>query len=221
MHGKKGINSSEKAKDFKKSMINLIKYCKPYLIPIIVAIALAMISAILSIIGPDKLKDITNLIAGGLLTGINMDKIKTTTLVLILMYSFSAVFHYIEHYLMAVVTNKFSKQLRKEISEKINKLPLKYFDKNSYGDILSRVTNDVDTLSQSLNQSLGTIVSSITLFIGSIIMMVITNGIMAFTAMTSSVIGFVFMFVIIGRSQKYFEKLQNEIGELNGHIEEI
>jgi len=221
MHGKKGINSSEKAKDFKKSMINLIKYCKPYLIPIIVAIALAMISAILSIIGPDKLKDITNLIAGGLLTGINMDKIKTTTLVLILMYSFSAVFHYIEHYLMAVVTNKFSKQLRKEISEKINKLPLKYFDKNSYGDILSRVTNDVDTLSQSLNQSLGTIVSSITLFIGSIIMMVITNGIMAFTAMTSSVIGFVFMFVIIGRSQKYFEKLQTEIGELNGHIEEI
>jgi len=222
MHpGRRGMNSSEKAKDFKKSMTNLINYCKPYLIPILVSVILAMISSILSIIGPDKLKDITNLITEGLITGINITKIKKITFILILMYLTSAAFGYIEHYIMAVVTNKFSKQLRREISEKINNMPLKYFDKNSYGDILSRVTNDVDTLGQTLNQSLGTLVSAITLLIGSIVMMIITNGIMALTAMISSIIGFVFMFMIIGRSQKYFGLLQKEIGELNGHIEEI
>ncbi|MBQ6817513.1 MAG: ABC transporter ATP-binding protein [Bacilli bacterium] len=222
MHpGRRGPRNLEKAKDFKKSMLTLVSYCKPYLIPVIVSIILAMISSILSIIGPDKLKDITNLITQGLMTGIDMTEVKRIVLLLACIYIISAVFGYIQHYIMAVVTNKFSKQLRKEISEKINRMPLKYFDKNSYGDILSRVTNDVDTLSQTLNQSLGTLVSAITLLIGSILMMFITNGLMALTAIFSSVFGFIFMFMIIGRSQKYFEKLQNEIGELNGHIEEM
>ena len=222
MHpGRRGPQTTEKAKDFKKSMLTLVSYCKPYLIPVIVSIILAMISSILSIIGPDKLKDITNLITQGLMTGIDMTEVKRIVLLLACIYIISAVFGYIQHYIMAVVTNKFSKQLRKEISEKINSMPLKYFDKNSYGDILSRVTNDVDTLSQTLNQSLGTLVSAITLLIGSILMMFITNGLMALTAIFSSVFGFIFMFMIIGRSQKYFEKLQNEIGELNGHIEEM
>ncbi|MBQ8902169.1 MAG: ABC transporter ATP-binding protein [Bacilli bacterium] len=222
MHpGRRGPRTTEKAKDFKKSMLTLVSYCKPYLIPVIVSIILAMISSILSIIGPDKLKDITNLITQGLMTGIDMTEVKRIVLLLACIYIISAVFGYIQHYIMAVVTNKFSKQLRKEISEKINRMPLKYFDKNSYGDILSRVTNDVDTLSQTLNQSLGTLVSAITLLIGSILMMFITNGLMALTAIFSSVFGFIFMFMIIGRSQKYFEKLQNEIGELNGHIEEM
>ncbi|MBE6156146.1 MAG: ABC transporter ATP-binding protein [Firmicutes bacterium] len=219
--GRRGMNSSEKAKDFKKSMFNLISYCKPYLIPILAAVVLAMVSAILSIIGPDKLKDITNLITEGLMLGINMNEIKKVAITLIIIYVTSAIFGYVQHYIMAVVTNKFSKQLRKEITEKINNMPLKYFDKNSYGDILSRVTNDVDTLSQTLNQSLGTLVSAITLLIGSVFMMIITNGIMAITAMVSSIIGFVFLFVIIARSQKYFGLLQKEIGELNGHIEEM
>jgi len=222
MHpGRRRPQSTEKAKDFKKSMLTLINYCKPYLIPIIIAIILAMISSILSIIGPDKLKDITNLITEGLMTGINMEEVKKIVIVLIIIYVISAVFGYIQHYIMAVVTNKFSKQLRKEITEKINNMPLKYFDKNSYGDILSRVTNDVDTLSQTLNQSLGTLVSAITLLIGSILMMFITNGVMALTAIVSSIFGFIFMIMIIGKSQKYFEKLQDEIGELNGHIEEM
>jgi len=219
--GRRGMQSFDKAKDFKKSMLNLINYCKPYIIPIIIAIILAMVSSILSIIGPDKLKEITNIISAGLMTGINMTKVRKIAVSLLIIYLVSAMFGYIQHYIMATVTNKFSKQLRKEITEKINKLPLKYFDKNSYGDILSRVTNDVDTLSQALNQSLGTLVSAITLLIGSIIMMLITNGIMALTAMISSVIGFVFMIMIIGRSQKHFELLQKEIGELNGHIEEM
>ncbi len=222
MHpGRRGPRTTEKAKNFKKSMLTLVDYCKPYLMPIVVSTILAMISSVLSIIGPDKLKDITNLITQGLMTGINMTEVKRIVLLLACIYIISAVFGYIQHYIMAVVTNKFSKQLRKEISEKINRMPLKYFDKNSYGDILSRVTNDVDTLSQTLNQSLGTLVSAITLLIGSILMMFITNGLMALTAIFSSVFGFIFMFMIIGKSQKYFEKLQNEIGELNGHIEEM
>ncbi len=222
MHpGRRGMNSNDKAKDFKKSIANLIKYCRPFLIPVLVAVILAIISAILSIIGPDKLRKITNIITNGLLTGIDMAAIKKVALTLIIIYLISAIFGYIEQYIMAVVTNKFSKNLRKEITEKINNMPLKYFDKNSYGDILSRVTNDVDTLSMTLNQSLGNLVSSITLLIGSIIMMTITNGLMAFTAIASSIIGFIFMFFVISKSQKYFSKLQDEIGELNGHIEEM
>jgi len=222
MHpSRRGPHSSEKAKDFKKSMLNLINYCKPYFKVIIIATILAMISAILSIIGPDKLKEITNLISNGLMTEINLEKVKEIAIMLLIIYGISAIFGYIEHFLMATITNKFSKQLRKEITEKINKMPLKYFDKNSYGDILSRVTNDVDTLSQALNQSLGTLVSSVTLLIGSLLMMFITNGIMAVTAVISSIIGFAFMIIIISRSQKYFEKLQKELGDLNGHIEEI
>ena len=220
-HAKKGMNSSEKAKDFKKSMISLINYCKPYLTPIIIAIVLSLISSILSIIGPDKLKEITNLITNGLITGININRVKEIACVLIIIYVISALFGYIQQYIMATVTNKFSKILRKEITEKINNMPLKYFDQNSYGDILSRVTNDVDTLSQALNQSLGNLVSAITLLIGSLIMMIITNGLMALTAIISSLIGFVFMVIIIGHSQKYFELLQKELGNLNGHIEEI
>ena len=222
MHpGRRRMNDNDKAKDFKKSIKSLIVYCRPYLVPILVAIILAIVSSILSIIGPDKLRSITNTITEGLLSGIDMDKIKSIALFLIIIYLISAIFGYIEQYIMAVVTNKFSKQLRKEITIKINNLPLKYFDKNSYGDILSRVTNDVDTLSMTLNQSLGNLVSSITLLIGSVIMMIVTNGIMALTAILSSIIGFFFMFQVISKSQKYFSRLQDEIGELNGHIEEM
>ena len=219
--GRKGMNSSEKAKDFKKSMLNLINYSKEFLLPVTISIILAMVSSILSIIGPDKLKDITNLITNGLLTGIDMEEVKKLSLILLIIYIVSAVFGYLEHFIMATVTNKFSKVLRKDITTKINNMPLKYFDKNSYGDILSRVTNDVDTITMTLNQSLGTLVSAITLLIGSVIMMLITNGIMAITAMISSIIGFGFMIVIISRSQKYFELQQKELGELNGHIEEM
>ena len=221
MNPNKRMNAPEKVKDFKKAISNLIIYCKPYLIAILIAILLAMLSAILSIIGPDKLRDITNIITNGLLTGINLTKIKELSIILAIIYIASAIFGYIEHFIMATVTNKFSKQLRREITTKINNMPLKYFDKNSYGDILSRVTNDVDTLSQTLNQSLGNLVGSITLFVGSALMMFITNGILAMTAIISSVIGFIFMFLIVGRSQKYFMLLQEELGELNGHIEEM
>ena len=151
----------------------------------------------------------------------NMKNIEGITLFLVGLYVCSALFNYIQSIIMTVVSNKFAFQLRKRISYKINKLPLKYFDRNSTGDVLSRVTNDVDTISQSMHQSLGTLVSSITLFLGTIVMMFYTNWIMALTAIGASLFGFIFMFLILGRSQKYFVARQKELGNLNGHIEEI
>ena len=151
----------------------------------------------------------------------NINKIKNITILLVILYVVSALFTYIESISMTDVANKFAKNLRSRISVKINKLPLKYFDQNSNGDILSRVTNDVDTIAQSMNQSLASLVSAITLFVGSIIMMFVTNWIMAITAIVSSLIGFIFMAIILGKSQKYFIARQEELGKLNGHIEEI
>lgn len=147
--------------------------------------------------------------------------IKKIATFLLIIYLLSALFNFLEGFIMASVANNFAKELRSKISKKINKLPLKYFDSHSYGDILSRVTNDVDTIGMSMYQSLGTLVSAITLFIGSIIMMFVTNWIMALTAIISSFIGFIFMFTILGKSQKYFTARQVELGKLNGHIEEI
>lgn len=151
----------------------------------------------------------------------DMEAIQKIALFLVAIYLCSALFNYIESISMTDVANKFAKSLRTRISEKINKLPLKYFDKHQTGDILSRVTNDVDTIAQSMNQSLATLVSSITLFIGTIIMMFYTNWIMALTAIISSSLGFVFMFAVLKRSQKYFIERQVELGNLNSHIEEI
>ena len=151
----------------------------------------------------------------------NMDIIKNITVVLVVMYILSAIFSYIESVSMTNVSNKFAKSLRTRISEKINKLPLKYFDRHSIGDILSRVANDVDQIAQSMNQSLATLVTSVTLFLGSLIMMFVTNYIMAFTAIGASAIGFFGMMFILKRSQKYFVTRQEELGNLNGHIEEI
>ncbi len=151
----------------------------------------------------------------------NMSKIKSISLFLVILYLCSALFTYIESILMTDVSNKFAKKLRSKISIKINKLPLKYFDRHQSGDILSRVTNDVDTIAQTMNHSLATLVSALTLFFGTLIMMFVTNWVMALTAILSSLLGFVFMFTILGKSQKYFLSRQVELGNLNGHIEEI
>ena len=221
MH-KPGKNiSNEKAKDFKSSIKKLINYCKPLMPIIIIAIILAFLSSVLAIIGPDKLKDMTNVITKGLMGKINLNKVKSIGLLLIIFYSASFIFNYFQGFLMATVTQKFSKKLRSEIIVKINKLPLKYFDKNSYGDILSRVTNDVDTLGQTLNQSIGTLVTSVTMFMGSLFMMFYTNWIMAVTAIIATIIGFILMAVILFKSQKYFNAQQKQLGILNGHIEEM
>ena len=152
---------------------------------------------------------------------IDMDLVYKYVFFLASLYVISAIFSYIQNFSMTTVSNHFAKKLRSSISTKINKLPLKFFDTHETGDILSRVTNDVDTISQNLNQSLASLVSSITLFIGSVIMMYVTNWIMALTAILSSLIGFSLMFLILGKSQKYFTEKQEQLGELNGYIEEI
>lgn len=152
---------------------------------------------------------------------INFDNVKRIVIFLLVIYLVSALFNFLEGFIMSTVSNNFAKNLRTKISVKINKLALKYFDTHSYGDILSRVTNDVDTIGMTMSQSLGSLVSAITLFIGSIIMMFSTNWILALTAIFSSLLGFTFMFVILGKSQKYFLARQVELGKLNGHIEEI
>lgn len=213
--------NSDKAKNFKVAMQNLFNYCKPFIPITIVAVVLAFLSSVGSIYGPGKLREMTDLITDGIMTGIDLDKVKNIAILLLVIYVLSWIFNFLEGYIMATVTNKFSFKLRKEILEKINKLPLRYFDKHSYGDILSRITNDVDTLGQSLNNCIGGLVGAIALFIGSILMMFITNWIMAITAILSTIIGFSFMSLILAKSQKYFLIQQKQLGNMNGHIEEI
>ena len=331
--GPEGRNApGEKPKNFKLAIKKLIEYLKDYKVYIIIAIILASISSVLSIIGPDKLKELTNEISSGLVINtnnlelltkdiqndlknssnieklteeekleymaflekvdesninelfiklsdiiklkilsdsvidnieitakdkmellsimsklstedrtkiygefdnlsdnvnkllkpvINIENIKKIGLFLVIMYLFSALFSYVENYLMIIVSNNFAYSLRDKISKKINKLPLKFFDKNTYGDLLSRVTNDVDTLNMALHNSLGTLVSAVCLFIGSLFMMFKTNYILALTSIGASLFGFMFISFVTKRSQKYFVKRQDALGDLNGHIEEI
>ena len=151
----------------------------------------------------------------------NMNIIKDIVIFLVILYICSALFSYIQSISMTIVSNNFARNLRDKISKKINVLPLKYFDKHSVGDTLSRVTNDIDTIAQSMNQSLATLVSSTALFIGTLVMMFYTNWILAITAVLSSLIGFIGMFIVLSKSQKYFVARQTELGNLNGHIEEV
>jgi ATP-binding cassette subfamily B protein len=222
-HGR-GINVKEKAEDFGASMKKLIAYCKPYMAAIIIAVILSGLSSILIIIGPDKLSEITNIITEGIRSGIpngiDLDQIKNIGLTLMLIYAISLVFGYLQGFIMATITQKVSRSLREKISKKINRLPLKYFDNHSTGNILSTVTNDVDTIGQSLNQSLGSLVGAITLFVGSLVMMLKTNLTMTAAAVLSTFIGFALMAFIMKKSQKYFTMQQQQLGKLNGHIEE-
>lgn len=220
----------EKPKNFKGTMIKLIKYCKKYMPTITIALIAAAIGTVLQIIGPDKLKELTNEIAKGLpamangsmkINGIDFSAINNIVLALVIFYGCAYVLNLMQSMIMATVTQKISKSLRTNISSKINRLPLKYFDSTSYGNVLSRVTNDVDTIGQTLNQSIGTLVTSITMLLGSLIMMFANNWIMALTAVGSSLIGFVLMIVIMTQSQKHFRGQQNALGMINGHIEEI
>ena len=216
-----GRGVGEKSKDFVGTWKKLILYCKKYLPVVCVALVLAMAGSICSLIGPDKLKDLTNIITEGLMTEIDMPGVKRIALWLIGLYGISAAFSYIQSFIMATVNQRVTKNLRHDISVKINKVPLSYFNKNSFGDVLSRVTNDVDTIGQSLNQSIVTLVTAITMFAGSLFMMFYTNWIMAVTAVVSTIFGFGIMMFIMGKSQKHFIAQQRELGRINGHIEEI
>ena len=218
-----GMGAGEKAKDFKSAIKRLFKELKGFRKLITIALILAILSSILSISAPNKLSELTDKISEGLVPPFFMDieAIKDIAIFLLGLYVCSAVFNFIQAICMTNVANKFAKKLRTRISIKINNLPLKYFDRHQSGDILSRVTNDIDTIAQTMNQSLGLLVSSLTLLLGSVIMMFWTNWIMALTAIFSSLLGFVGMMFILKNSQKYFLARQEELGNLNGHIEEI
>lgn len=218
---KRGINNFEKPENFLKSWKKLILYCKFCIPQIIVAFIFAIIGTIFTIVGPNKLSQITDLITDGLISGIDLEKVQKIAVFLSVLYGLCFVFNYIQGFIMATVTQRLSKSLRTDISEKINRLPLKYFDSTSYGDVLSRVTNDVDTIGQTMNQSIGVLVSEVTLFLGSLFMMLKTNLIMTFSAVIATIIGFLFMILIISKSQKYFLRQQKYLGKINGHIEEI
>lgn len=218
---KRGINNFEKPENFLKSWKKLILYCKFCIPQIIVAFIFAIIGTIFTIVGPNKLSQITDLITDGLISGIDLEKVQKIAVFLSILYGLGFVFNYIQGFIMATVTQRLSKSLRTDISEKINRLPLKYFDSTSYGDVLSRVTNDVDTIGQTMNQSIGVLVSEVTLFLGSLFMMLKTNLIMTFSAVIATIIGFLFMILIISKSQKYFLGQQKYLGKINGHIEEI
>lgn len=216
------VSSGEKAKNFGKTWGKLIAYCKPYLPAIIVALLLACVGSVFNIIGPSKLSEITDLITAGMGGGaIDLGAITGVGLTLVALYLMGYAFNYIQGFIMATMTQKVSKGLRTDISKKINRVPLSYFDKTSYGDVLSRVTNDVDTIGQTLNQSIGMLVTSITMFVGSFIMMLTINVLMTVAAVVAVVIGFVLMLVIISHSQKHFNRQQKALGKMNGHVEEV
>lgn len=216
-----GRRPAEKSKDFKGTWMKIIRYCKRYLAVIIVALICAVAGTILTILGPDKLSDLTKVITEGIATGIDMERVKSIGLTLVAFYVGSAILSFGQQFIMATVTQNVTKQLRSDISGKINRLPMAYYNKTSTGDVLSRVTNDVDMISQSMNQSIGNLVSAVALFFGSLIMMFKTNVIMTLTAVIATMIGFGLMSLITSHSQKYFSRQQANLGALNGHIEEI
>ncbi len=211
----------EKPKDFKKTWGKLIEYSRRYVPFVIVAIAFAMIGTIISLVGPKIIERITNLISNGLLTGIDLEQVSYLCIIMMVLYGISWLLSFSQNFIMATVTQKLSKRLRTDIIEKTNRLPLNYFDTTSYGDVLSRITNDVDTIGMTLNQSIGMLVSNVTLFLGSLLMMFITNYILAFTAVVTSILGFVLMSIIMKHSQKHFARQQRHLGAINGHVEEI
>lgn len=209
-----------KAKDFKKAIKNLIPVSKKYFWLILIAILCAITSSVLAVIGPNKLKELTNLISDNIQTGIDMNVAINIMCVLIAIYATSCICSALQHLMMTKVSQSVSKQLRTDIDKKINNVPLKYIDSTSHGDLLSRITNDADTIAQGLNNSVATLVYSITLLLASTIMMFVTNYILAFTTIGCSLLGFVLIAIIMKKSQKYFVAQQNGLGEINGHIEE-
>ena len=203
------------------SLIKLVHYCRRYLPMMIIALIGAGIGTALTLFGPDKLSEMTDLMTEGLFGEIDIEAISSIGMTLVIIYGISFVFSLSKGLIMANITQKVSKNLRTDLSKKINKLPMSYYNKTTTGDILSRVTNDVDTIGQTLNQSVGTLVTAICLFLGSLIMMLKTNVLLTITAILATVIGFVLVGFIMKKSQKYFLKQQEGLGKINGHIEEV
>ena len=221
---------NEKPKKFKKTLKEMARYLKPYFPLILIAVVASVIATILQIIGPDKLKLITDEITKGLpkmvkgkpvMAAIDMDNVKSITMMLVIFYGSSLLLNLLQRFIMADVTQKISKSFREKIANKVNKLPFSYFDNTTFGDILSRVTNDVDTISQSLNQSVGSLLTSVVILVGTVVMMIYNSRILTVTTILSSLVGFVVIIIIMKKSQKHFKAQQENLGDINGQIEEV
>ena len=220
-HGPPGRGADEKPKNVKSSMLELLRYLKPWYKPIVISLIFSLVGTLLTIIAPDKLADLTNNISDGLQTGIDMALIIKSILIILAIYISANLVTCAASYIMITVMQKLAWSMRTSISQKINKLPLKFFDKVTVGDVLSRITNDVDTISSALNSSITTLVQAVVQFVGVTIIMFATSGRLALTAIGSSILGFVLMFFIVSRSRKYFRQQQQNLGDMNGHVEEM
>ena len=227
-HGPMAMMPGEKAKDFKNSMKKLIAYLSVYKIQIITVMLFAMLSAVFTIVGPKVLAQATNELFSGMMNivsggtqGINFTRIAQILMLLLGLYLVSALFMYLQGFIMTDVSAKVSYDLRNAIAAKINKLPLKYFDTTTHGEVLSRVTNDVDMLNQTLNQSITEIISSITTMIGVLIMMLSISWSMTLIALGILPLSFILVTFTVKKSQKYFRAQQEYLGHLNGHVEEM
>ena len=198
----------------------LVRFCKPYFPAIAVALVCAVGGTIFTIIGPDKLSELTDVISAGLMGGIDMAAVTRIAATLAIMYGLSFLLSVLQGQLMTGVTQKASRQLRESISRKVNRLPIDYYNKTTFGDILSRVTNDVDLIGQTIQSSIITFVSAVVTLVGCLVMMFVTNWVMTLSAIAATLLGFLLITLITARSQKYFVARQQELGEINGHIEE-
>ena len=206
----------------KSSLFSQVKpYLKGFQLPLLIAFVGAAVSSIITVYGPDKLKEITNLITEGMRSQIDLKSISNIALFLAMLYAAGALLNYVQSFIISSVIQHFAKRLRTAIAEKINKLPLRYFDSHSQGDTLSRVTNDVDTVGQSLNQSLGTVISSSLLLVAVLFMMFYNNVVLSFVTIGSVLIGFAFVALIMGKSQRFFRAQQENLASVNGYVEEM
>ena len=207
--------------DLKGALNDLSTYMRKSLGVVVLALVLAALSAVLTIIGPDQVGKIATIMSDGLLGGIDLAAIARVGILLAVIYGLSALFGFIQHYIMASVTLKISYRMRAELSEKINRVPQKYFNFHAQGDILSRITNDVSTLQQGLTNSLPTIISAATQFLGCLIMMFVTEWRLALVSLGITLVGLLLVVFIMSRSQKYFTARQESLGKLNGYVEEM
>ena len=215
------MKQNKKEKKENHALIDFLHYIGKYRIAIIISAVMALSGAILNLIGPSKLADVTNLITSGLKGSMNLTRISQICFFLAFLYGLGFLLNYAQGFIMATISQRITQNMRTGITEKINRLPLAYFDSHLIGDTLSRITNDVDTIGQMMNQSLSTLVSSLALLLGSVVMMFSTNAIMAIAGIIATLVGIVFLGIIIGRSQGYFSKQQEVLGEIDGHVEEI
>ncbi len=209
-----------KPKDTKKAFKDLFLYLKPYVVAIVFAVIFSIIVTIITLAGPSFIEEITNLITKNI-TNIPLQKVAKLCIIILTLYALSAILNYAVGFIMSTVSNLFSKKLRKDISRKINVLPLSYLDHTTHGDMLSRITNDVDLISSNLSNSIITLLTSALLLIGSVVMMFIKSWLLAICVISLSLLGFVFIAIIMKKSQKYFVRQQSSLGQLNGHVEEI